>query len=96
MTYKKRPVLVVQDEAQFTGLRQRIVAGITSNLARTGPTRVTIRRSSLEGRAMGLRYDSVVMTDNLVTVLDREVDRVIGRCRDMSAIEDALRKTLGL
>lgn len=39
ITYKKRPALVVQDETVETGLRQRLVAPITSNLRRTGETR---------------------------------------------------------
>jgi len=95
-TYKKRPALVVQTEAVNTGLTQRIVACITSNLARTGPTRVTFRRSSPEGQAMGLLTDSVAMTDNLATVLDREVDKVIGYCSGMDAVDAALRTTLGL
>ena len=95
-TYKKRPALVVQTEIVNTGLAQRIVACITSNPARTGPTRVTFRRNSPEGRRMGLLTDSVVMTDNLATVLDREVDRTIGYCPGMDAVDSALRTTLGL
>ncbi len=45
---------------------------------------------------MGLLLDSVVMTDNLVTVQDSEIDRGIGRCGDMRAVDAALRHTLGL
>jgi len=45
---------------------------------------------------MGLLTDSVVMTDNLATVLDTEIDRVIGRCPDMQAIDASLRHTLQL
>jgi len=45
---------------------------------------------------MGLRTDSVVMTDNLATVLESEIDRTIGHCDDMEAIDVALRHTLGL
>lgn len=96
VTFKKRPALVVQADIVPTGLPQRIVASITSNLRRTGPTRVAFRRASPEGRAMGLLTDSVVMTDNLATVLDREVDKVIGRCPAMDTVDAALRTTLGL
>jgi mRNA interferase MazF len=95
-TYKKRPALVVQADALGTGLPQCIVACITSNLGRTGPTRVVVRRTSPEGQAMGLLTDSVVMTDNLATVLDREIDKVIGRCPAMAPVDAALRRTLGL
>ncbi len=45
---------------------------------------------------MGLHTDSVIVTDNLATVLEREIDRTIGRCPDMSAVDAALRHTLGL
>ena len=45
---------------------------------------------------MGLRTDSVVMTDNLATVLELEIDRVIGRCDNMQPVDTALRHTLGL
>jgi hypothetical protein len=36
------------------------------------------------------------MTDNLATVLDNEIDRIIGRCSAMGPIDAALRFTLGL
>ena len=36
------------------------------------------------------------MTDNLATIMDSEIDRFIGRCNDMRAIDAALRHTLGL
>ena len=32
---------------------------------------------------MGLRTDSVVMTDNLATIVHNEIDRVLGRLADM-------------
>ncbi len=96
-TAKRRPALVVQADDLKTGLRQTIVAMITSNLARAGhPSRVSVPQSSTEGQEMGLRTDSVVMTDNLATVLEAEIDRAIGRCHDMHPIDTALRCTLGL
>jgi mRNA interferase MazF len=97
VTAKRRPTLVVQADRLNTGLAQTIVAMITSNLARTGhPSRVSIQRSSPEGNRMGLLSDSLVMTDNLATVLDSEIDRAIGHCDDMRAIDAALRHTLEL
>ncbi len=45
---------------------------------------------------MGLLSDSVIMTDNLATVLNSEIDRTIGRCFDMQAVDVALRHTFGL
>ena len=40
--------------------------------------------------------DSVVMTDNLATVPEGEVDRRLGTILDMTHIDGALRHTLSL
>lgn len=97
VTAKRRPALVVQADGLNTGLAQTVVAMITSNQSRAGhPCRVSVMRSSSEGRSMGLLSDSVVMTDNLATVLNSEIDRGIGRRDDMQAIDAALQHTLGL
>ena len=45
---------------------------------------------------MGLITDSVVMVDNLATVQDREVERVIGDCPIMEQVDIALRKIFAL
>lgn len=94
--YKKRPALVVQDETVDTGLSQRVVVQITSNLERTGETRVPVKKDSPEGLAMGILSDSVIVADHLATVLPREIDKVIGRCNCMPEVEAALRRVLGL
>lgn len=96
-TAKRRPALVIQAENLNTGLPQTVVAMISSNMARAGhPSRVLIRASSRAGRQSGLRIESVIMTDNLATILDREVDRVIGTLAGMADVDAALRHTLGL
>lgn len=94
-TYKKRPALVVQADID-TGLNQKIVALITSNPKRTGPTRIPVPRESPLGRQMGLKTNSVIVADNLSTVLEREMDKVIGKCTDLRSVENALRKTFAL
>lgn len=95
-TYKKRPALVVQGNDVETGISQTIVALLTTNLGRTGPTRVRFGKASAEGRAMGLLSDSVVVTDNLATILFREIEKAIGTCPRMREVDTALRQTLGL
>ena len=96
-TAKRRPALVVQADNLQTGLAQKIVAMISSNMARAGHTcRVTVHHSSLAGRQMGLHSDSVILADNLATVLDAEIDRVIGVCPILPAVDAALRTILGL
>jgi mRNA interferase MazF len=94
--YKKRPALVVQDETVETGLSQRVVVQITSNLNRTGDTRVPVKKDSPEGQAMGILSDSVIVADHLATFLPREIDKVIGRCTVMPEVETALKRVLGL
>ncbi len=96
-TAKRRPALVVQANSLETGLPQTIVAMITSNMTRANhPSRIEIKRNSPEGKEMGILTDSVVMTDNLVTVLENEIDRVIGKCRLMKKVCLALKHTLGI
>jgi mRNA interferase MazF len=96
-TAKRRPAVVVQADNLQTGLAQVILAMISSNPARAGyPSRVSVAHSSPAGQRMGLRTDSVVMSDNLATVIETEIDRSIGKVPDMSAIDAALRHTLGL
>jgi mRNA interferase MazF len=69
---------------------------ITSRLFRANhPSRVTVLSASPEGRQSGLLADSVVMTDNLATVMDAAVHRVIGTL-PMTGVDVALRHTLQL
>ena len=96
-TAKRRPVLIIQADNLGTGLSQTIVAMITSNTKRAGhPSRVLIEVSTPLGQQTGLLSDSVIMTDNLATILDTEIDRSIGVLTDMSSVEVALRHTLGI
>lgn len=93
---KPRPALVVQADDLETGLEQVVLCMITSRLFRADhSSRVLVRLADAEGASSGLLSDSVVMTDNLVTVLLSEFDRVIGRLA-MRRMDTALRHTLGL
>ena len=91
-----RPALVVQADNLDTGLNQSIVAMITSRLFRANhPSRITVSLVTQEGRQSGLLTDSVVMTDNLATIADTEIDRIIGNL-PMASVNGALRHTLGV
>ena len=97
ITFKQRPALVVEANNLGTGLPQVLVSMITSNPARRGhPSRVFIPLASPETMATGLRTDSIVMTDNLATILDKAVARTLGHLKDMNRVDAALRTTLGL
>jgi mRNA interferase MazF len=69
---------------------------ITSKTTRANhPSRVAISLSSAVGKRSGLLTDSVVMTDNLATVVEVAIDRAIGSL-PMDDVDRALRHTLGL
>jgi mRNA interferase MazF len=88
--------LVVQADQLQTGLPQVIVAMVSSRMFRAShPSRVTVLRDSIEGQRAGVLNDSVVMTDNLATVLENSISRVIGSL-PMAEVDKALRHTLGL
>jgi mRNA interferase MazF len=96
-TSKRRPALVIQADRLGLGLPQTIVAMITSNIARAGHiSRVLVRVADGSGRESGLLMDSVIMTDNLATVHDHEIDRVLGSLPDLAEVDAALRMTLAL
>jgi mRNA interferase MazF len=96
-TAKRRPALVLQRDELNSGLSQTIVAMISSNLARCGhASRIFVSRDSTEGKSAGLRLDSVIMTDNLATILETEMDSVIGRFPEMKTVDAALKHTLAL
>jgi mRNA interferase MazF len=78
-TAKRRPALVIQADNLNTGLKQTIVAMIKSNISRANhPSRVMLLLNSSEGRQAHILMDSVVMTDNLATIRENEIDRSLG------------------
>jgi len=96
-TAKRRPALVVQRDDLQSGLKQTIVAMISSNLSRVGhPSRIAVTLNSPEGRRTGLRTDSVILTENLATIVEREIERTIGNLGSMDRVDAALRHTLSL
>lgn len=95
-TAKPRPALIVQADDLDTKLPQVIVAMITSKTFRANhPSRVLIKIDSADGKRSGLLSDSVVMTDNLATILTVGIERTIGNL-PMREINKALKHTLGL
>ncbi|MDE2999441.1 MAG: type II toxin-antitoxin system PemK/MazF family toxin [Gemmatimonadota bacterium] len=96
LTAKPRPGLIVQSDNLQTGLSQVIVAMITSKMFRANhSSRVAILLSTPEGQQSGLLTDSIVMADNLATIVETAIDRVIGSI-PMTRVDAALRHTLKL
>jgi mRNA interferase MazF len=95
-TARTRPALIVQADDLNTGLPQMIIAMITSRMFRANrPSRVMITLNTPDGKNSGLLADSVVMTDNLATITETAIERVIGNL-PMGKVDDALRHTLDL
>ncbi|ETX01286.1 MAG: hypothetical protein ETSY1_07920 [Candidatus Entotheonella factor] len=95
-TAKTRPALIVQADNLQTDLPQVVVAMITSRVFRANhPSRVLVELSTPIGQLSGLLADSVVMTDNLATIAEAAIERVIGTL-PMADINKALRHTLKL
>jgi mRNA interferase MazF len=70
---------------------------ITSNMSRAShPSRVSLLLNSSAGREARILMDSVVMTDNLATVREDEIDRALGKLKDLTEVDAALRRTLSL
>ena len=96
-TFKRRPALVIQADELGTGLPQVVAAMITSNPVRRGhPSRVFIPLQSPAAQGTGLRTDSVVMADNLGTILHQAVAQKVGRLADLTEVNQAFLTTLGL
>jgi len=97
VTAKKRPALVVQRDDLNSDLPQVIIAMLSSRTFRAShPSRVLIERSDPAFGQTGLLGDTVLMTDNLATVLEAEIERRIGCWPKMIEADNALRHTLSL
>lgn len=96
---KRRPAVVVQAD-RYTRRRAAIlIAAITSG-RRHGhlPCKVFVARDSAEGRAAGLKLDSVVDCQTLATIPRQEIVRRIGQFspEGMRRVDAALADALGL
>ena len=95
----RRPVLIVQNDADNRRLKNTVVAQITSNLRRaTEPTHFLIEAATAEGGRSGLLHDSVVSCINLATIEQVRIDRVVGALSPtaMRRIDACLKTALGL
>lgn len=97
---KVRPALVVQNDAWNSVLDDTILALITSsNKRRVGaPTQYTLELKTAEGRQSGLRLDSIVQCENLVTYDQGLIPRTLGSLPPdaMLKIDDCLKSALGI
>lgn len=96
---KRRPCLVVQNDADNHRLANTVIAQITSNLRRVGDkSHLLIEVATPEGRQSGLLHDSVVSCNNLATIEQSLIAKVIGSLPAvlMQRVNDCLRAALDL
>lgn len=96
---KRRPALVVQADRYNRRRAAVILAAITSTSRhRELPSKVVVGKDTPEGRDAGLRLDSVVDCQTLVTVPREEIESRLGRFppATMERVDRALKDSLGL
>jgi mRNA interferase MazF len=95
----RRPVLIVQNDADNQRMRNTIVTQITTNLARSGEaTQFLIEVATPDGKQSGLLHDSVISANNLATIEDGLIQRKIGAlsAASMKQVDNCLKAALGL
>ncbi len=95
----RRPALIVQNNRDNRRLDNTIIAQITTNMLHVNaPTHLRIPWGTPEGQQAGVLHDSVVSCNNLATVQEDRIHRVIGYLPDaiMHRIDECLKAALGL
>ncbi|MDP6444217.1 MAG: type II toxin-antitoxin system PemK/MazF family toxin [Pirellulaceae bacterium] len=97
---KRRPALVVQSDHNNARLSNSIFAMITSNtrLATVEPAQVLIDISTPDGQQSGLAQNSTVKCENLYTLPQHAVAKMIGKLPNnlMALVDDALKSSLAV
>ena len=97
---KVRPALVVQCDRNNSRIDNTIVAQITSRTrtAQSEPTQLLIAATSPAGQRAGLITDSVVSCENLYTVRQDSVMRIIGSLHAdlLDQLDDCLKASLDI
>jgi mRNA interferase MazF len=95
---KVRPALIVQTDALNKRIDDTILAAISRSTHRASATQILIDIGTAEGKATGLRQNSMIQCENLLTYDQRLIIRTIGRLSlpMMQQINDCLRKALDL
>ncbi len=96
---KVRPALVIQNDADNARRRKTIVVLITGNVRRAGePTQLLIDPGTPEGASSQLHGPSLVSCNDLFTIDQAGVIRVIGTLSSptMEKVDACLKAALGL
>ena len=96
---RRRPALIVQNDADNARMGNTIVAQITTNISRAHEdTQLLIDSSHPDWSASGFWADSVVTASNLVTIPKTDIVRKIGELSDqtMQKIDECLKAAPGI
>lgn len=95
---KVRPALIVQTDRLNHRIDDTIVAAISRSTHRASATQVFVDISTADGAATGLRQNSMIQCENLLTYDQALIIAVIGRLPAtlLTQVEEALRNALNL
>ena len=97
---KIRPALVVQSDIWNQRLDDTIIASITSSRHRRvgAPTQYFIDTTTTDSEQTGLRFNSIVQCENLLTYNRNRILSVIGSLSDaaMQQVDACLKASLGI
>lgn len=96
---KRRPCVVVQNDDDNRRRMNTVVAQITSNIARMADqSHFLIDVSTVNGQQSGQLHNSLVSCNNLATIEESLIDRVIGTLNTslVHHLNDCLRSALGI
>lgn len=100
MGSKLRPALVVQSEVWNQKLDDTILALITSSQRRRigASTQYVIEISTETGKQTGLRLDSIVQCENLITYEQSNILKILGSLpvSEMQMVDKCLKAALGI
>ena len=94
---KRRPCVILQNDEDNQKLANTVVAQITGNLARLGDkSHLLIEVATPEGQQSGLLHDSLVSCNNLATIEQSLINKVIGSLSAalMQEVNDCLKAAL--
>lgn len=96
---KRRPCVVLQNDEDNQKIANTVIAQLTGNLLRAGDkSHVLVEVATPEGKQTGLLHDSLISCNNLATIEQRLIDRVIGALGPglLQKVSDAIKAALEL
>lgn len=95
---KLRPALVVQNDDLNLRITDTILVAISRSQHRASATQLLVEIGTAEGAFSGLRQDSMVQCENLLTIDQSQIIARLGQLIDplMQRVDDCLKSALAL